>query len=100
MGTHNSAGSITATCTPSSGSFFPIGTTHVGCDASDGSNVAHAGFDVVVSDVGLPTITVDAPPPVEATSGSGANVGYTKFVGRNASDASGFQAGVSVGFHF
>jgi uncharacterized repeat protein (TIGR03803 family) len=37
------------TCSPASGSTFPIGTTHVTCTATDASgNSADSGFDVVV----------------------------------------------------
>ena len=40
----------TITCTPLSGSQFPVGTTIVACTATDGSgNSASAGFPVVVS---------------------------------------------------
>jgi hypothetical protein len=78
-------GSRTATCTPGSGSDFAIGTTHVACDADDGDgNVAHSGFDVVVSDSGPPSISVDVPGPTEAT-GTTTSVSYTI----HASDNSG-----------
>jgi beta propeller repeat protein len=42
-------GSVPVTCTPASGSQFPIGTTHVACTAHDAAgNVTNGGFDVVV----------------------------------------------------
>lgn len=42
-------GPVTVTCTPSSGSLFPVGTTSVSCSASDSrGNGATAGFTVTV----------------------------------------------------
>jgi hypothetical protein len=52
------------TCSPSSGSFFPIGTTTVTCTASDlAGNTARASFDVVVVDGERPQIE----PPANVT---------------------------------
>ena len=43
-------GSITPTCTPASGSTFPVGTTTVQCSATDGAgNTASGAFKVTVS---------------------------------------------------
>jgi hypothetical protein len=66
-------------CLPASGSVFPIGTTTVGCTASDASgNIAGAGFLVTVVDSTPPVITVTSTLPivVPATSASGAVVTY------------------------
>ena len=46
----------TITCSPASGSTFPIGTTHVICTATDASgNSSSVGFDVVVFGAGQQT---------------------------------------------
>jgi hypothetical protein len=72
---------VVVACTPSSGSSFPVGTTHVSCTATDArGNVSSAGFDVIV------TLTDDQPPTftnippnstTEATGPSGAAVSWT-----------------------
>lgn len=55
-------GAIPVTCTPASGSVFPVGTTRVTCTARDAAgNVTTDGFDVVV---GAWTPPVVPPPPV------------------------------------
>jgi hypothetical protein len=73
------SGNRTVTCTPPSGSTFVLGTTTVGCDASDAAgNPAHASFNVTVVDTTPPTISgVPANRIVEATSAAGATVTYT-----------------------
>jgi hypothetical protein len=56
----NVDGSVPVTCTPASGSLFPLGSTTVNCSASDLSgNVAHGSFHVVVVDT-TPPVIVDA----------------------------------------
>ena len=69
-----SCGSIS--CSPSSGSFFPIGTTGVSCTGSAGGNCS---FSVTVLDVQKPTIVCPAnQTAVEDAPGSGrAAVSYT-----------------------
>jgi uncharacterized repeat protein (TIGR01451 family) len=48
---------VTVTCSPPSGSFFPVGTTTVTCTASDASgNSATCSFTVTVTDTEKPTI--------------------------------------------
>lgn len=48
--TDNIDGSVTVTCTPPSGSFFPIGITTVTCEATDtAGNIATESFDVEVT---------------------------------------------------
>jgi hypothetical protein len=43
-------GSVPVTCTPTSGSTFPIGTTTVNCSASDkAGNIGHASFTITVT---------------------------------------------------
>ena len=66
------------TCTPASGSSFPIGTTQVTCRASDLSgHEATKTFNVVVTDRTPPLITVPANITAEATGLSGRAVTYT-----------------------
>ena len=70
-------GDVDETCTPASGSNFPIGVTTVVCTAADSrGNSSRFSFPVVVSQQGNPTLT---PPtlivptdPVEATGTTGA----------------------------
>ena len=71
-------------CTPTSGSTFPLGTTIVSCSASDkAGNTAHGTFSVVVQDKTVPVVTVPADMTVEATGAGGAAVTFTA----SASDA-------------
>lgn len=77
-------GAVAATCIPSSGSTFVVGTTTVSCSATDAAgNAATASFAVTVSP--LPTV-IDRKPPkldlperqlVEATGPAGATVSFT-----------------------
>jgi hypothetical protein len=70
-------GSRSVTCTPSSGSTFVIGTTHVSCSATDlSSNTGVSAFDVVVSDTHAPVLVVPDSVTVEAASASGALASY------------------------
>jgi hypothetical protein len=51
----------TPTCSPASGSSFPVGTTTVSCSVSDASNnTASCSFTVTVNDTQPPTITCPA----------------------------------------
>jgi hypothetical protein len=68
----------TFSCTPASGSTFPLGTTTVNCTATDTSgNTASASFHVTVHDTTAPHIGVPADITAEATSPSGAAVSYS-----------------------
>jgi hypothetical protein len=72
--------SPTVTCTPASGSTFPIGTTHVSCTAKDAANNTSAAvtFDVNVIDTTPPVLSnVPADITVEANGPSGSVVNYT-----------------------
>ena len=65
-------------CSPASGSTFPMGTTPVTCTATDGSgNSASAGFAVQVVDTTAPALDVPENLTVEATSPQGAPAAYT-----------------------
>jgi hypothetical protein len=71
-------GARPVTCTPASGSSFPIGTTTVTCRASDTSgHEATTTFKVIVEDKTAPIISVPADITTEATGPSGAPVTYS-----------------------
>ena len=71
-------GPITPTCTPASGSTFPLGTTSVSCSATDrAGNTGSGTFDVTVVDTTAPVLTLPSPDAVEATGSTGAVVTYT-----------------------
>lgn len=62
----------TVTCTPASGSLFPIGTTTVSCSGSEGST---GSFDVRVADTTPPALSL--PFDITVTSPAAAAVSYT-----------------------
>jgi uncharacterized repeat protein (TIGR01451 family) len=65
----NSPGA-TASCSPASGSFFPVGTTQVTCTATDvGGNQATCSFSVTVKDTQAPVISCPANITVGNTPG-------------------------------
>ncbi len=71
-------GSVPVTCSPASGSTFPLGTTEVGCSAADNSdNTATGSFGVTVVDTTPPVLTLPANITAEATSAAGAVVTFT-----------------------
>jgi hypothetical protein len=68
-------GIVAVTCEPASGSTFALGTTGVGCTASNSAGFsATASFSVTVQDTTPPSIT--SPPPIEvaATSADGETI--------------------------
>ncbi|MFL6496044.1 MAG: HYR domain-containing protein, partial [Nitrososphaera sp.] len=71
--------SPTVTCTPASGSTFPLGTTPVNCKATDAAgNKAEGSFNVIVKDTTAPTLQLPSTELVaEATGANGAVVTYT-----------------------
>lgn len=69
------AGAVTVSCSPASGSTFPIGPTTVSCSATDGTNASSGSFSVTVTN-SAPTITVPGPQIVEAFDATGANVNF------------------------
>jgi HYR domain-containing protein/FIMAH domain-containing protein len=76
----NPASQLTISCSPVSGSTFPIGTTTVNCTASDpAGNTASGSFQVVVValDTTAPTLNLPSTITVSATSPAGAIVIYT-----------------------
>jgi hypothetical protein len=73
------------TCSPSSGSTFPLGATTVSCSASDArGNVATGTFTVSVVDTRPPVIVVPANVAAAPTGPAGAAVTYA---GQQATDA-------------
>jgi hypothetical protein len=70
-------GSIGTTCTPGSGSGFPVGTTTVNCTATDShGNSASNAFGVTVTDHTAPALTLPAPISTPATTTTGAVVTF------------------------
>ena len=80
------------TCTPASGSTFPVGTTTVYCVASDASADSpntNCSFTVKVKDVEAPTCLVPAPIVTPCTTSSGsAVINYTATTTDNCGVAS------------
>jgi LPXTG-site transpeptidase (sortase) family protein len=71
-------GSLTPTCTPPSGSTFPIATTTVTCSVTDSAgNTGSNSFTITVQDTTAPTVTVPANITQEATSTSGNTITFT-----------------------
>jgi hypothetical protein len=71
-------GSVTVWCSPASGSTFALGTTNIGCTATDNTgNSSSASFDVMVQDTTAPAITTPADITTGPTSISGATVTYS-----------------------
>jgi len=59
-------------CTPVSGTTFPLGTTPVNCNASDShGNVGHATFSITVADTTPPNLIVPVARSVHATTPTG-----------------------------
>ena len=70
-------GSVPATCTPASGSAFPLGTTTVTCSATDNAGNEGTGtFTVEVQDRIKPVVSVPADVTAEATGPAGAEISY------------------------
>jgi hypothetical protein len=71
--------SVTPSCSPASGSTFPIGTTTVNCTATDGAgNTQPGSFTVTVTDASGPQFSsVPGPVTAEANGPGGAVVNYT-----------------------
>ena len=81
----------TATCTPSSGTLFPIGNTTVTCNATDqhGNTATPTTFVVHVVDTAAPVIDGHLDVTVEATSAAGAIANYTSPATSDAVDGPG-----------
>jgi hypothetical protein len=71
-------GPLTPTCTPASGSTFPVGSTQVDCSVKDSGGLTTSGFfAVTVQDTTKPVIAAHDAVTAEATGPGGANVSYT-----------------------
>ncbi len=71
-------GALPLTCSPASGSTFPLGMTTVTCIAVDScGNTASASFTVTVNDTEPPVPTVPPNITAQATAASGAVVTFT-----------------------
>ena len=72
------SGPATPSCSPASGTRFPIGSTSVTCTADDWKgNHASGGFSVKVTDATPPTLSLPAPITTNATSSGGAIVTFS-----------------------
>jgi len=86
----------TVSCTPASGSTFPIGTTTVTCtvsDSDDTPSTASQTFTITVNDSDLGLINMPANITINATSPQGAAVTYTS---PTATDESGDSPAATV----
>jgi hypothetical protein len=86
----NLDGPLPASCSPSSGSTFPVGTTKVTCTATDShGNTGSASFDVTVNlvDTTAPVITVPSDISVSSPDPAGAAVTYTASASDNIDGA-------------
>lgn len=63
-----SSGPVPVTCSPASGSLFPLGTTTVTCSAAENGQTAAAEFDVTVVDTTPPAVTSIAATPSRITA--------------------------------
>jgi hypothetical protein len=71
-------GTDTVSCTPASGSNFPLGTTSVDCSATDAAgNTASGSFTVTVRDTTPPVLSLPSNKTVKATGPAGAAVSFT-----------------------
>ncbi|HYO52173.1 HYR domain-containing protein, partial [Archangium sp.] len=67
----DNCGSATTTCSPASGSTFPLGTTHATCTSTDNAgNRASCSVPVTVRDTQLPLLTCPAPLTAECSGGA------------------------------
>ena len=81
-------GARAVTCSPASGSAFPIGATTVACASSDTrGNNASGTLTVTVLDGAAPTVTVPGPITVEAASAAGAVVTFSAGAADNYSQS-------------
>ena len=76
--TDTAPSSPAVTCTPPSGSTFPIGTTTVSCSATDAAgNTATGAFSITVEDTTAPVFGTVSAVTAEATGPTGAVVTFT-----------------------
>lgn len=71
------SGSVAVTCSPTSGSMFPVGQTSVTCSATDAAhNTGSTSFTVTVQDAQAPVLTVPGTITKDATGPAGATATY------------------------
>jgi hypothetical protein len=89
---------VPVTCTPPSGSLFPLGTTTVGCTTTDTAGPASTSFDITVRDETPPNVTAPADvattttvlgPKVVTYPAATASDNVDGSIGANCSPASG-----------
>ena|GEM_PF-1700216 len=83
-------GSLTPTCSPSSGSTFPVGTTTVTCSATDShGNTGSASFTVTVTlnDTTPPVVSVPGDFSVDTESAGGTTVTFSASANDNVDGA-------------
>lgn len=84
------SGIASSSCSPPSGSLFPLGATTVTCTATDAAgNAAETSFDVIVGDTTPPQIGAAADASAEAAGPGGATVWYSPPTWTDAVDGSG-----------
>ena len=70
--TDNADPSPTVTCSPLSGSIFPLGITAIGCTATDlSANNSSGSFDITVVDTTPPTMVLPSDAVLDATDSNG-----------------------------
>jgi hypothetical protein len=90
----------TVSCSPTSGSSFPLGTTTVNCTATDGAgNQGRCSFTVTVNDCVGPTINCPAD-IVTNVSGTSANVSYATPTGADTCSTPTVQCSPASGSSF
>jgi hypothetical protein len=98
----NATSTLTVSCSPASGSMFPVGVTTVTCKATDpAGNTATGGFQVTVSQVTVADFSIGPISPITVPVGGTASTAVTVnsvsgFNSAVALSASGAPAGVSV----
>jgi hypothetical protein len=71
-------GSIAASCSPVSGSVFPLGSNSVLCSATDShSNTGTSTFNITVQDTTAPLLALSGDITTEATGPAGASVAFS-----------------------
>lgn len=74
----NEDGSLSPSCSPASGSTFPLGITQVNCSVTDSGGLTTSGmFNVAVVDTTAPSLNLPANKTVEATGPNGAVVTFS-----------------------
>jgi hypothetical protein len=71
-------GIVAVSCTPASGSTFPLGENAIACSATDvAGNTANGSFKITVADTTPPTLTLPADQELEATGPDGAAASFS-----------------------